>query len=96
MEGVGRTLGHEDEHSVRELPRLLGLDAAALPHLSKMPVKYAEKKKSKYAPNMTKSGQIPLNFSQISYQQFCSVSAVEGDLVEGCLVRVGVLCAPRE
>ena len=49
MEGVGRTLGYEDEHSVRELPRLLGLDAAALPHLSKMPVKYAEKK-SKYAP----------------------------------------------
>ena len=44
MEGVGRTLGYEDENSVRELPRLLGLDAAALPHLSKMPVKYAEKK----------------------------------------------------
>ena len=40
MEAVGRTLGYEDEHSVRELPRLLGLDAAALPHLSKMPVKY--------------------------------------------------------
>ena len=57
MEAVGRTLGYEDEHSVRELPRLLGLDAAALPHQ-----------------------QLP----------------AEGDLVEGSLVRVGVLCAPRE
>ena len=57
MEAVGRTLGYEDEHSVRELPRLLGLDAAALPHQ-----------------------QLP----------------AEGDLVEGCLVRVDVLCAPRE
>ena len=63
MEAVGRTLGYEDEHSVRELPRLLGLDAATLPHLSKMPVKYAPNM-AKSAPNMTKSGQIPLNLSQ--------------------------------
>ena len=53
MEGVGRTLGYEDENSVRELPRLLGLDAAALPHLSKMPVKYAPKY-SKICPKYDK------------------------------------------